>query len=396
MGKLTVRFNFADILFCISMIFVAAFPNPSVFKALAIILFFADTIFLSIASKRNTKNLLQYIWWILFFAFCNLSKIWSAYPQAADEIFTNIIWSALLSIAIVNYISLYNLSVVDIAKRMLIIAVAFFVDVILNGEYIDDRYTVVIDGYVLNENVFGQIALSLSCYLLYWNKKRNWKSMSINICVLILIVLALLSGSRKTLVSLAVFIILIIFYEYPPKSIVKAFVKILGIALVLGLLYWCIMSIEALYLAIGIRIEELLDFIGGNQTADGSADTRVQMIETATQMFKNKPFLGYGLNTFSYLTTFGAYAHNNYLELLANIGLTGCLLYYIPLFIYFFKALSNWKNSCKDSVIPLAVIGIFLANDFAMVSYSAMVSHAFLALAIGLCVNTNNETHNLA
>ena len=55
--------------------------------------------------------------------------------------------------------------------------------------------------------------------------------------------------------------------------------------------------------------------------------------------------------------------------------------------MYFYKAYSNWKRKEDGSVVPLVIIFVFLLNDFANVSYFSIVSHVFLALAIGLCIN---------
>ena len=131
--------------------------------------------------------------------------------------------------------------------------------------------------------------------------------------------------------------------------------------------------------------------ISGETDGDGSAQTRIRMIEKAYEIFKEHPILGMGLNTFAQSAGFGAYAHNNYMELLANLGLSGCLIYYIPLLIYFKRAYVNWRREYAQSVLPLAIIGIYLINDIGLVSYFAMTVHPFLALGLGLCINISSQ-----
>ena len=395
MNRVAFHKTVGDILFLIVMTFVVAFPAPSVFKAIAITFFWLYTVFISIAFRKKTRNLLQHIWWILFFALCHLSKSWCAYPLAVEEVITNVQWCLMVSLAIVNYIVIYELSVKDVSKRLLIVTVLFIIDVILNGSYRGDRFTVIIGGYEINENVFGQIASGMCCYLLYWSKKNHWKSLLMNGSAITLLILALISGSRKSLISIVICILLLVFYEHPPKNSVKFVGRIAVIVAVLGVAYWSIMNIEMLYSSIGVRVESLVNFFEGDVKADGSANTRVLMMERAIDMFLQKPFRGYGLNAFKYVTRFGAYAHNNYLELLADLGILGLCIYYVPLLAYFCRAFVQWTKGAKDSILPLTVLLIFIINDFANVSYFSMVQHAFLALAIGLHINIRSKTQKL-
>lgn len=387
MGKLKFRVSIGDILFCICMTFVVGFPNPSIYKALSIIAFFGYTVVVSFLRGIKTKNAIQYIGWFSFLAFCHLSKMWSKVPAAADDVLMNLLWSVLISIAIVNYIAIYELSIMDMIRRVLVIILVFFVDVIFNGGYVEGRYTVVIGDFMLNENAFGQIAVGFAAYMLYWFKKNKRNPILIGGILLTLVALSLISGSRKSLISLVILILLFALCEYPPKSMFKLFTRILGGISVAVILYVLMMNIGALRSSIGVRIESMLGFFEGNDDADASLSTRVLMLKTASKMFFEKPIFGHGINTFAYTTDFGTYAHNNYMELLANVGIIGFALYYIPIFSFFAKAVSCWKAKHEDSIFPLAVILIYIMNDFAKVSYSSMESQAFLAMAIGLSIN---------
>lgn len=379
--------NIGDCLFFVTMVFVIGFPTPSIFKAISIVTFFVYTFCIQIIREKSTGNFLQYFWAISFFVYCHLSERWSVFPKAMDEVITNVQWSMLLSVAIVNYIIINKLSVIEIAKRMAVVACVFLLDVIIYGTFFESRLTLIIGGRLVNANTFGQIAIGIGCFLFFWAKKDKWKNVFLIGGVVILLAISLLSGSRKTLFTFAIYVIFILFYEYPSKSPEKTLGKFLGIILVIGVSYLCIMNIDVLYDTIGSRIDSLFDFMEGNETSDGSAKSRVLMIEKGLDMFMEKPLLGHGLNTFSYKTVFNTYAHNNFVEILANLGIIGFLLYYVPLLIYFYRAYSNWKRKEDGSIVPLVIIFVFLLNDFANVSYFSIVSHCFLALAIGLCIN---------
>ena len=156
--------NIGDFLFFVTMFFVVGFPAPSIFKAISIVTFFVYTFCVQIIREKSTGNFLQYFWAISFFAYCHISELWSVYPKAMDEVILNVQWSLLLSVAIVNYIILNKLSVMDIANRMAVVACVFLIDVIINGTFFKSRLTLIIGEHLVNANTFGQIAIGIGCF----------------------------------------------------------------------------------------------------------------------------------------------------------------------------------------------------------------------------------------
>lgn len=387
-GNLKFHITLGDFFFLLAMTFVLAFPNPSIYKAVSIIAFFGYTIVLALIKREWTNNLLQYVWLVGFFVFCHASKYWSVQPSAIPEVVQNVQWCVLLSLATANYVKLYKMTVTDIAKRMFVVALLFAINIGLNGSFVDDRFTVIIDGYQINENTFGQIAIGLAAYMVYWSKKKNWKNLLINVMIVFTIVLALISGSRKCFISLILYFVAFLLYEHPPKNIVRFVTRMFAVLFVVAGIYLLVMNIGVLYQTVGVRIESLFAFLGGDIEADGSVETRMMMAETAYKMFQKKPVLGFGLNTFSKIAGFGAYAHNNYIELLANIGLVGFLIYYVPLIIYLGHGVRMWFRNHVGAIFPLIALTVFLVNDVFMVSYFSMTSHAFLGLSIGMISST--------
>jgi len=56
---------------------------------------------------------------------------------------------------------------------------------------------------------------------------------------------------------------------------------------------------------------------------------RERMVSVGLHLWAEQPFAGHGAGQFSSLSGFNMYAHNNYVELLANDGIIGLILYYI-------------------------------------------------------------------
>ncbi|CVH74390.1 hypothetical protein BN3662_00203 [Clostridiales bacterium CHKCI006] len=112
------------------------------------------------------------------------------------------------------------------------------------------------------------------------------------------------------------------------------------------------------------------------------------MIRYGMQYFLEKPIFGFGQSGFAILfnNDYGrlVYSHNNYVELLANLGLFGFLFYYVFYFKTFFKLIKQKKvqnNPLSDFFITFLFV-VFLL-DFGIVSYySQNILQIFIALSI--------------
>lgn len=79
-------------------------------------------------------------------------------------------------------------------------------------------------------------------------------------------------------------------------------------------------------------LENLLNKTEMYATEGDITNGRLAIWGESLQLFWNKPLAGYGADMYGYVATAG-YAHNSYLQSLAELGLVGALLFYIP-FIY--------------------------------------------------------------
>ncbi|WP_210115335.1 O-antigen ligase family protein [Galactobacillus timonensis] len=143
------------------------------------------------------------------------------------------------------------------------------------------------------------------------------------------IVFILLSGSRKALLY---FLIPISFFLiFRSKGIAKTLRNFIVVIVLIFIVYLAIMKVPILYESIGRRVATLLNFINGRET-DSSTATRAVLVSDGIEMFRRKPWIGYGLGNFSTVhslnSTIKYYAHNNYIELLVDVGIIGTLMYY--------------------------------------------------------------------
>jgi len=192
--------------------------------------------------------------------------------------------------------------------------------------------------------------------------------------------ISLFSGSRKVLAVLGIGIILLVFLTQ--KTYIRSFIS-LGIAF-LGMLAVLILAMtwDPLYQILGNRIETFLGFFTGKET-DLSMTLRSGMIQRGWEMFLQKPFLGWGLGSFTDVSGFGMYAHNNYIELLVAFGLLGTFWYYALPFAIFGKGVKLYfsDRNRRSTVLSLTIISILLIDDIGRVRYIS----EFDQIIYGLC-----------
>jgi O-antigen ligase len=108
----------------------------------------------------------------------------------------------------------------------------------------------------------------------------------------------------------------------------------------------------------------------GPSHAEISADTRFNISRDGLRMFLKKPVLGWGLGTFPvvypqfrtfYTNFFVNEAHNDYLQLLVEMGLLGfgtMLWVLLTLYIRAFKKMGNWTGEVSGATALACVLGL--------------------------------------
>lgn len=151
--------------------------------------------------------------------------------------------------------------------------------------------------------------------------------------ILLLSIVLLFTKSRA---SILMVLLEVSGYIYLCKKRKYGIIKILPmLAIVSVILYWAIFNIPILYHLIGFRMEGLLGIFRASGAGDASAYTRLNMMKYGMDMFKKNPISGvgfgnYGYYAYRYYGLFAqTYAHSNYIELLADLGIIGFILYYM-------------------------------------------------------------------
>lgn len=151
-------------------------------------------------------------------------------------------------------------------------------------------------------------------------------------------------------------------------------------------LYIAIMRVPSLYNIIGNRMERLFSFVSTGTAGELSIGWRQQMIEYGKELFRRHPIFGVGIDTFRYFygiegtTTFhSTYSHNNYIEVLADGGIVGFIIYYS---IYFFGLRKVLKNRSGINMCFVLVLLVMLVGDCSTVSYQTLGCQMALCLSV--------------
>ena len=389
--RISPKVKISDILFTVMMIFELAFPHASQIKALLFIAFFCYMMVLKFLCFGKIKNNLHVIGSFLFLGYAYFSQKWALYPAAVSEQLNNVLWRVLLSTAISTYVVHRNLRVKDIANRLVPIALLLFVNVLLNASFERNRLSVGI-----NENSFGRLSGGMACFILYQCRQNKWKNVFLDVVAGILVLFTFLSGSRTAVLILGLYMIAFFAFEHPTKNSLKIAKNLFTVVLLCCVGYICVTKISVLYNTIGHRIEDFLNLMLGTSEGDGSSITRINMINRAREIFSENPWIGIGLNNFKYATYHNTYAHNNYYELAACLGIAGLVIYYVPLAIYLLRAVGKWKRNETEAIVPVIIMIAFFISDIGGVSYFNTISHVFVALAIGLLTKQKSMAQRLS
>ncbi len=123
-----------------------------------------------------------------------------------------------------------------------------------------------------------------------------------------------------------------------------------------------------------------------------SAQTRTTAWKDTFQMFKDFPLFGTGLNSYQiifpkYKSIFGSgkmfftHAENDYIEMLAEIGIVGSICIILALIIFLRNVFYNFKREEDALKVTLLASGI---SSFAAISFSALTDFVFHIPAISL------------
>lgn len=362
-------------------------------NALAFLLVLSIWMNFLIAKRKLILNKLLLIQ-LLFIMVCLLSFFFAINPDIAIIKIRTLVLIFIVMISLINYIDSHE------KLRMTIVYFAYSgficcIYILINSDFSQiTRF----GSELGNVNTMGMIIgiSSIFCFYIIVSEKKYWYGL----LLLVMIPTILLTGSRKSLLFICVNVILIIYFRN--RKSFKGIIKLIIICIfVLLIAYYLVFNVPIFYQIIGQRMENLFSFISGEGTSEGSINVRAYMIKFGIEMFKNKPFIGYGIDNYRVLLGndigFETYAHNNYIELMVDTGIFGVTIYYLTHIIVIRELFYISKETINKTLcyVFISIIVSYIVLSSSLIYYDDKHFSFLLALASVAINIIKSDKHNI-
>lgn len=342
---------------------------------------FAGVVALYVAAKRKIL-LTNAHYCILAFCFVSfLSGLWAIDSSTAIQSSISVLFLALMSILV--YQVFEKRDVDKLLKAILFAGVALVLYTMF-----DVGFTTYIDGIFSGErlggtmsaaNTFGvycSISFLAGIYLL------RRKKLFYTLMLIIMLSGILASTSRNAFIITTVGVVLSFLFAFKKTSFSKKFFYLLLFAIVIFVIYKL-----GYFDSIFTRLEDL-DIEAATETGaeiDPSFGSRLFMIRKGFEWFFQKPLFGHGIANAQFLLEkvwAKTYLHNNYVELLVNVGLVGFVCYYATHFTVLKGLFKNRKSPLDACEAVIVLLIVLMIADMSIVFYYNKLTYIVLTMAM--------------
>jgi len=322
---------------------------------------------------------LHTIWYGLFLLLCLISTIWAESFDIAVKPMSRMLQILIITLFITYFID--SEERLDLYLNALI-AATVYMTVYIFVKTPPDRW---FRGFLgsatgLNTNDVG-LALSI-CVIVSFYKAFVKKQYYLYIVSAAVFVAAVLTSSRKALMMSVLGAGMIVIFNYRKRNYVLRLLIFLSILVLAVILVY---QIPALYNTVGVRMDRMINYLMVDRSGDYSMYLREMYISLARSFFADSPIVGHGINNFSYLSGLSGatatYAHNNYWELAADLGVVGLLVYYWFYLYLMVKLFFRMLDGHKLALLFLPIMLLFFVFEYGIVNYYKMQSHLLIALS---------------
>ncbi len=227
-------------------------------------------------------------------------------------------------------------------------------------------------GTVGNPNALSVVMIiSIFVSIVYLAKEKEKSNIFLYYYQYVNIILALyliiMSVSRKGIVfGFALVFLQILMSMKDVKSFVR-FSSMSAIGIVIFINFINLDDLWLLYDKIIYRFNVLGEGLAHTDSRAGSTGIRIYLAEIGLDLFKNHPLVGVGVNNFRAYAPGGLYSHNNYVELLAGVGLVGTMIFY-SIYVFIFQKILQVHKIDMKFIFSFFLL-VLLGMDIASVTY---------------------------
>lgn len=341
--------------------------------------------------SRNISQIITRftIWYSIFFIFCYLSAF--LFKQSDPSILYPMAVSLVISFCFIQTID--TTAKLEVCLNVYIVSAVIMAFLLWQTGQLDYLHVAALSEARLgtdvtgNANIFTALIMYaevFAAWLMIYKKKKVSRLIYFLAFILLLFIMVV-SGGRKTIIAvigaLSVFLIL--------KNNRKIIKNVIIVILFIAAIFIAILKIPLLYELIGERFEGLFAFFSGKESTVSSDSTRGQIFLLALKGWSERPLFGHGIDSFKFLnrsvTGHFYYAHNNFAELLYDVGIVGFTLFY-SIFFHIFKKLRRIGDSNrKYKVLGIGLLVELLLFDIGGVSYYLVGNIIILSIAY-MCI----------
>lgn len=374
-----------EICFIVNTITLFAFNEVKFIGTLTGVLMLFASMLLWIG-RRAEKVTIPYntIWYALFTAYAAASGLWSSYINAG---MASYFLRMVVIVAMITSISIYVDKPEDLERIIKLYIFSMLVIVLMEFTTVpfDKWFEGSLGSHFSGSNPNGVAFLVFCAELMAFYEFYSRGKKRYILLVAIFLLFVILSSSRKaTFASIAGPILFVLLLTYKKNY----FFNIITIVTVATLIIFFIMTDENAYNAIGRRFASMFDFwFNDDHKSDNSLYMRSYYIELAKKMFAESPLFGKGMGNFAKIidnvySLDGVYSHNNFWQILSELGLVGFLIYYSMYFVMIVRlAKGAFINKSRINMLFLTFMILLVVLETGLVTYHSKMPHVVIAIA---------------
>lgn len=345
-------------------------------------------------SERVIHSGIHFLWTVGFIIICTVSILWSG--NKSNSLFY-LVWTMQamgLAFAIGNTIH-SETDIIHVLKCFFIAGVVLAVRVLMSTALssLGSFRLGTNMGYNANELALKSSIAAVSGLFFLNRQKTPLRRLIITFLIVTTIGVVAFTGSRKGFLTVIMGVVL--FYTFRSGRVEVVFRNII-IALILSVFgFVIIIRVPVLYNAIGRRLLLILNLFDSDTAYVGnSIVNRLNFIQIGFRLFLRSPIYGYGIGAFRVVSQTGVYAHNNYIELLTDIGIIGTLFYY-SLYYYNTKHLYmtiGINRSLTSLLLSFSIM--FVVLEVGLVTFQGDYAQIIIALCYWMTVINERAYRN--
>ncbi len=376
---------FFDLCFVVNLVSIFVFYDVKRVATVTGLLTLVAAVFIWV-DRRERKIVIPYnsVWFLIFIMYNGLSCFWSSYLSYD---IMKLVFKMLVVLAITTAITIYVETPEDLERLMslfvfsMVIITALELSSMPVSKWFSGNFGSNFSSFNSNEIAFWMVcAEMMSFYKAYVKGKTEYY-----ILVIVFLIVVIVSSSRKSTVSAIVAPLVMMLLTTRKKY--KAF-QILLMLLAMVTVIYLIMTDDHLYSVIGRRFNSMMNYFSEDTLkTDSSISKRNSYITVAQDMFRQSPIFGKGMANFAKLIDWDygmkkVYSHNNYWQILSELGIVGFVLYYSFYVFVIIKLIKNFfVNKSRIAIMYLTFMAMLLVLEWGIVTEYTKTTQIILAFA---------------